>query len=216
MDLVKFLIKLREEDIYKLLLLDEHTDEEFEDIDEFIQTNDEITIFLNMITYNPTLFMDESIIKYFELRYDEPKEYLTTDLLMLLYYMADNNDMDTNNLSNELKKEVINTINIFKELIQLDDEKMIKNKILIFTELLNKSLPLACKHMLTEVDKSNLYQQMMNSFGKINVDFDKYLDTILPTDNEKEDFIKRINEITYNDTLDNQKYDEITDEMINY
>jgi hypothetical protein len=70
--------------------------------------------------------------------------------------------------------------------------------------------------MLTEVDKSNLYQQMMNSFGKINVDFDKYLDTILPTDNEKEDFIKRINEITYNDTLDNQKYDEITDEMINY
>jgi hypothetical protein len=196
---VNFLRKFRQEDIYKLFLLDEHTDEEFEDMDEFIQSNNNMLIFLNEITYNPSLFLNNSIKKYFELHYDEPKEYLTNELLMLLYYMSDTNDMDTSGLSKELKDSVNDTINIFKELIQLENENILNHKIKLFNELLCKTLPMACNHMTSVAetfDKSNMYQQMIDNFGKINTNFDKYLDTMLPSDNEKENFLKIINELT--------------------
>jgi len=218
--IVNFLKKFRQEEIYKLFLVNEHTDEEFEDMDDYIQSNDEMLNFLNDITYNPSLFLADSIRKYYELHYDEPKEYLTVELLMLLYYMSDTNDMDTSNLTTELKDCVYETINNFKELIQLEDENILNQKINLFNELLCKTLPMACNHMASVAetfDKSNMYQQMMDNFGKINSNFDKYLDTMLPTDDEKENFLKIINQLTNKNNNDDNEYDgvEITDDIIN-
>ena len=218
--IVNFLKKFRQEEIYKLFLVNEHTDEEFEDMDDYIQSNDEMLNFLNDITYNPSLFLADSIRKYYELHYDEPKEYLTVELLMLLYYMSDTNDMDTSNLTTELKDCVYETINNFKELIQLEDENILNQKINLFNELLCKTLPMACNHMASVAetfDKSNMYQQMMDNFGKINSNFDKYLDTMLPTDDEKENFLKIINQLKNNNNNDDNEYDgvEITDDIIN-
>jgi hypothetical protein len=210
-NIVNFLKKFRQEDIYKLFLLNEHMDEEFEDMDDYIQSNDEMLIFLREITLNQSIFLDDSIRKYYELHYDEPKEYLTVELLMLLYYMSDKNEMDTSNLKKELKDCVNETINNFKELIQLEDENMLNQKINLFNELLCKTLPMACNHMISVAetfDKSNMYQQMMDNFSKINMNFDKYLDTLLPSDDEKENFLKIINQLT-NKNSDDEEYEGI-------
>ena len=216
-NIVNFLRDFRKEEIYKLFLLDEHTDEEFVDMDDYLQSNDETTIFLRDITQNPSLYMSDSIKKYFELHYDEPKEYLTNELLMLLYYMADANEMDTSDLSKELKECVNETIINFKELIQQDDENILKEKIVLFNELLSRTLPMACNHMISVAetfDKSNMYQQMMDNFGKIDGEFNKYLDTMLPTDDEKDDFLKIIHNLI-NQPSDTDNILEQSNDIIN-
>jgi len=213
-DIVNFLKEFQQKKIYNLFLLNEHTDEEFEDMDDYIQTNDKMIFFLREITNN-LLKIDESIKKYYELHYDEPKEYLTVELLMLLYYMSDTNEMDTTNLTKELKDCVNEAINLFKDLIQIKDTTMLHDKIISFNESLSKTLPMACTHMVNVAetfDKSNMYQQMMDNFSKINVNFDKYLDTLLPTDDEKENFLQIINKLTKSNNWDeSNNCDELND-----
>ena len=218
---VTFLKQFRENNLFNLFLKNEHLDEEFEDMDNYIQTNNDMLDFLYDITYNPSLYLSESITKYFELHYNEPAEYLTSELLMLLYYMADTNDADTSNLSKELKDNVQETINIFKYILQLKEEDTLKEDILnqnieLFNELLNKTLPMVCNHMNSVAetfDKSNMYQQMINNFGNINNNFDKFIDSVLPTDEEKDNFLNLIKKLT-NENKTNEN-NEITDDIIN-
>lgn len=212
-NILNFLKKFQQEKIYKLFLLNEHTDEEFEDMDDYVQSNEEMKNFMYTITNNSILYLSETIQKYFELHYDEPSDYLTSELLMLLYYMADTNELDTSNLTKELKEQVNDTMNVFKEILQLEDETLLNQKIILLNELLNKTLPLACNHMVSvadSFDKSNMYQQLMDNFGN---NFDKYIDSMLPTDNEKENFLNIINNLTCGENDD--KYCEITDDIIN-
>lgn len=171
-------------DQHLLLFISEHSDEEYDDLDTLLQ-EPIVHDLLRELTTDPELYNSEVVTNYFTMHQMTPVNYLHPELLLLCYYIAD----DEGDLSEELKTNTEKTLDLFRNVMEYPDNEFaldtqsseqveqsvdsLESRVALLRESLVKTVPLCCEHIVrtsNEFEGSSLYQQLLNQMLGPNVD----------------------------------------------
>jgi hypothetical protein len=190
-ELIKLLQSVKTNENYFLVFKSQHTDEEYDDLETLLQEENVVEL-LQRLTTDVELYNSETVLNYFELHATEKTDYCNSELLLLLYYMADDNELDTKDLSEELENKCNNTLSTFMNVLEFPDNKYLTgsnnllDRVELFKQNLKETVPLCCKHMSESADKfeeSNLYQQLLSQM--LGPNMNKILENLVPHDDEE-------------------------------
>lgn len=180
---------LKSNDQHLLLFISEHGDDEYEDLDVFLQ-EPIVHDLLRELTTDSELYKSDEATKYFEMHQMTPVNYLHPELLLLCYYIAD----DEGDLSEELKTSTERTLDLLRNVLEYPENEFaldtqshettspndnqqsvdsLESRVTLFRESLVKTVPLCCEHIVrtsNEFEESSLYQQLLNQMLGPNVD----------------------------------------------
>lgn len=219
--IVNLLEKIKKNEDYLLFLIKEQTDEQYEEMELFLE-NEDVNTLLQILTYDDKLYKNDIVIEYFDLECEEYKDYLHQNILMLLYYMSDNNENDTKYVDEDTKNNCKNSIQLFKNILNYPDDMFLidesyssinfMDRVNLFKESLNISVPLCCQHIVNSsknFSESNFYQEMMSHMLGMSSNEEKLTELfnellLIKKNNENNEENQQVNENNEMNTVINE------------